>query len=349
MDAENQIIKLTADIKSQPTLVATTIIHLTVENILHQTGFALAAYPELVELAVVAMGLGMPRSRIEFVKQVSAHWDSTLWGAFPRPFLDSQSLAYANALSAWARGEKKPGWMDAIAVELRKPMRTSLKHLHRTGDSFFQPDSQDSLLNQPQTDWLHLAADSSASRQIIAVRHFEENEMLADDQEQILMEKLRSPNRFVALHALAAIDYLGLATEPIENELCFLVDTSDEELQAKTMITLAQMGPLNEDAIESATKMVGSQAGHVSFAGMVGLLSLDSVTPDHLKAVDRGFRRSLQTCDFEFVELFATAYCKWLNDPRQHVQKLLSDDQPEYVEIATNAIEDVQRQLVAAE
>ena len=314
-------------------------------NLLHQTKFPLAEFAELVELAVIGTGLGMPRNRIEFVKQAPAFWDTTHWGAYPRPFLDGQSHAYANALTAWLRAESAPKWLSQIARELQKPTQKSLKYLHKTSDSFLKPKCENSVLAQAQSDWFHVAQNGGVSSQVIAVRHFQKNENMVSDHEELIVEKLRSANRFVALHAVSATDRLELDSEVIQNELGVLAESSDEELSAKSMITLARIGPLQEFPYEQALKMVGSRTKHVNFAGMVGLLSRDTIGPNATKIVDRAFLQALQTCDYEFVGMFAAAYNKWLPNPKDHLEELLAGDQPEYLEIALEAIEDAKEQL----
>lgn len=315
-------------------------------NLLYQTKFALAEFPELVELAVIGTGLGMPRNNIEFVKQAPTFWDSTHWGAYPRPFLDGQSHAYANAIAAWMRAESAPKWLPQIAKELQKPTQKSLKYLHKTSDAFIQPKSDGRVLEQAQSDWFHIAQNGGASSQVIAVRHFQRNENLVSDYEELLVEKLRSANRFIALHAVSAVGGLELNSELIQNELGVLAESPDEELSAKSMITLARGGPLQDLPYEQALKMVGSRTKHVNFAGMVGLLSRDTIEPFATKVVDRAFLQALQTCDYEFVSMFAAAYNKWLAEPKEYLSDLLSGDQPEYLEIALEAIEDVQEQLL---
>lgn len=346
LDVEKQAIKITCKPELEPQLSAATVVHFTVANILHHTEFPLAEFPELVELAVIGTGLGMLRNNIEFVKQSPVFWDSTHWRAYPRPFLDSKALAYANAMAAWLRSESAPAWLPRIAKELQKPMQKSLKYLHKTGDSFLQSNCDHPVLNQPQSDWFETARNQGVSSQVVAVRHFEPNEHLASDQEELLLEKLRSANRFVALHAVFAVDRLQLGSDAIQSELAILSESPDEELSAKSMITLARTGPLQEVPYEQAMKMVGSRTKHVNFAGMVGLLSRDALEPSATKIVDRAFLQALQTCDYEFVAMFAAAYNKWLPNPKEYLEQLLSGDQPEYLEIAIEAIDDAREQLM---
>lgn len=330
-------------------LTATTVIHFTLANILHQHQLPFAAFPEVVEMAVIGTGLGMPRNQIELVKQVPSFWDSTVWAAVERPFLDEQAHAYANALTAWARGEQNPGWGSEIATQLKKPMQRSLKYLHKTSDSFVTTERSDALLDQSETEWLQTAEGAGITQQIIAIRHLRPNEHLAAEYETALLKKTKSSSRFVILHAIAALEYLQLDSESIKSELTLLTESHDEEIQSKAMIALSRLEAINEFAHEQALKMMGSRNNHVVFAAMVGLLSHDSIEGGSLKTVDRGFIQALQTCDYEFVGLFASAYSKWLDDPQQHVKTLLADDQPEYLQIAIDAVSNAQKEPVPAE
>ncbi|MGB7344790.1 MAG: hypothetical protein WBD20_11275, partial [Pirellulaceae bacterium] len=122
---------------SDPPLVAAALINGVVNDLLYQSEFQLPHFPEWVDLAVVASGLGVLRSGIGFVKKTGLLWDSTQWSAAPRPFLNIPSLAYANAMTAWVRGDTSPAWANDLNGEIKRPMRASLKYLHKTNDSFF--------------------------------------------------------------------------------------------------------------------------------------------------------------------------------------------------------------------
>lgn len=344
MDIENQIIKLDIQIEENAQLAAATIIHFTLANILHQQKLPFATLPEIVELAVIGTGLGMPRNQIEFVKHVPSFWDSTVWTAVERPFLDEQALAYANSLSAWMRGERNSDWISSLPAQLKKPMQKSLKYLHKTKDTFVRTDTTVAASEQTEAEWLQAAQSSGITEQIIAIRNLQPNEHLASEHEETLLPKLRSVNRFLILHSIAAIEFLQLDSQSIKSELTHLAETTDDEVRSKAMIALARLEPINEFAYEQALKMLGSRSKHVCFAGIVGLLSHDSVEAGSLRVVDNGFRQALQTCDYEFVGLFAAAYNKWLDEPQDHVTSLLEGDHPEYLQIAIDAVAGAKQQ-----
>ena len=79
---------------------------------------------------------------------------------------------------------------------------------------------------------------------------------------------------------------------------------------------------------------------------MLALSSQGSVSDHLIPAINRAFIRSLQVCDYEFVNLFAAAFTRWLDDPKAHVEQLLSEDSVEYMEIAMEALDNVDEQLV---
>jgi hypothetical protein len=92
--------------------------------------------------------------------------------------------------------------------------------------------------------------------------------------------------------------------------------------------------------------MLSSKTKYVVYAGLTALSSLDSVSEQLVPPINRSFIRSLQVCDYEFVGLFAAAFTRWLDDPKEHVERLLRDDSPEYMEIAMEALDNVGEQLV---
>ncbi len=301
----------------------------------------------MVDLAVVVTGLGAIRSRIDFVKRTGNFWDSTGWGVFPRPFLDTPALAYAHAVAAWARGESDPAWFAELPPTVRNPGKKSLKFLNKTGDSFFDPQTANQpLLQQDQQQWLALARAKSTSKQIIALRHFEPDETLADQQATVLLEKLRLAKVPLILHAISSVETVMLSDEPVVDQLRYLAEHQDDEVRAKAMIALAKLGQVDEATVGVAAKMLGGRAKHVVYAGAFALGSQPTVDDTALRAVDRSFLSALQTCDYEFIQLFALCYSRWLEQPETHFSELLGGED-EYLEMASEALEAAREQSVA--
>lgn len=266
-------------------------------------------------------------------------WDSTYWGVFPRPFLDTPTLGYVHALAAWMREERDPSWFADLPATVKNPSKKSLKFLTKTGDSFFDPQAADKrLLEQDQQQWLATAGDKSTSTQIIALLHLEPDESLADQQEKVLLEKLRSSNVALILHAISSVESVKLSAEPLFDQLRFLTEHQNDEVRAKAAIALAKLGEVDEATVGVAAKMIDSRAKHVVYAGVFALASQPKVDDTTLRAVDRGFLSALQTCDYEFIQLFVMAYDKWLEQPDEHFQRLLVDD-GEYLEMALEALQ----------
>ena len=333
--------------ETEPRLTAAALTQHLVADLLHQNKFPYAHFPELVDLAVVMTGLGTIRSRFEFVKRADIFWDSTYWGVFPRPFLDTNTLGYSQAMAAWIRDDRDPSWFASLPAAVKSASKKSLKFLNKTGDSFFTPTScDDSLFDQSQTQWQALAAEKSISKQIIAIRHFIPEESLADQQNEILLGKLRGSNEPILLHTITAIESLKLNSQPIADQLSHLTEHHNDELRAKAMIALTKLGHIDEHAVTTATKMISNHAKHVVFAGMFALSSQSQVDDSTLKAVDRGFMAALQTCDYEFIQLYTTAYSNWMDEPKQHFERLLGDAD-EYLEMANEALEAAQEQTVS--
>ena len=349
-DANERAIILEIEIDSDPQMGLATLINGVVCDLLHQKNFGSAHLPERVDLAVAATGLGMIRNNISLVKKQTNYWDSTQWELFPRPFLDCQSLAYANAIAAWARDDATPEWASDLPSDLKRPMRNSLKFLLKTNDSFFHPQAKRSLLSQSQSEWWKLAASPSVSNQVIAIRHLETDGSLNDQQESLLLEKLRSANLAIVLNAIAAGERLSLhrqpvASEAIVRELRMLADHRSDEVRAKAMCALAKLGELDEATVEIAAMMLEENLRHVVFAGAYAVSTLNSV-PDHvLPPFDRCFVCMLRACDYEFIDLFVAAYKRWYDDPQSHLEGLLQNS-PEYLPIALETLQEATDQLV---
>ena len=292
-------------------------------------------------------GLGVIRSRIEFVTRTGAFWDSTAWGVFPRPFLDTPTLAYVHALVAWARDDSDPSWFTELPPTVRNPSKKSLKFLTKTGDSFFDPKSVNrNLLQQGQQQWLALAGEKSTSKQIVALRHFQFDEALGDQQAAIVLEKLRLTSVPLVLHAISSVESMMLAEESVVDQLRYLAEHQDDEVRAKAVIALAKLGQVDQATVGVASKMLNSRAKHVVYAGAFALGSQPAVDETTLRTVDRSFLSALQTCDYEFIQLFAMCYARWLEQPETHLNELLGGDD-EYLEMASEALQAAREQSVA--
>ena len=324
------------------------MIHHCVSDLLFQEKFPYAHFPEIVDLAVIATGLGALQNGFSFVKQANSFWDSTYWDVYPRPFLDTNALAYANAVAAWARNDKDPAWADGLLSEAKRPMKKSLKYLLKTGDCFLDPSTAaPGILKQSQDRWIELAKQPSISKQVVAIRSLTEDDQFSSQQEALLLDKLRSVERVVILHSITAVESLKLNGGEIVEELKLLVENRDDEVRAKAVIALTKLDQLDEATIGLATKMVSDRVKYVSFAGVFALSSLESVREPVLRSAENGLLRALQSCDYEFVGLYAVALTRWLDDPRAHVEQLLQGDEPEYLRIVLDALDSVEEKAAS--
>ncbi|MEM6689007.1 MAG: hypothetical protein AAF664_06240 [Planctomycetota bacterium] len=349
-DAENRSITLDIEIESDSQMGIAMLIQGVVSDLLSRNGFTSTHLPELVDLAVVGTGLGMVRNHVSLVKKQVSSWDSTQWELLPRPFAGTQTLAYANAIAAWVRDEANPEWVGDLPSDLKRPMRSTLKYLFKTKDAFLQPKMEHSSLSQSQSEWWKLAASDSASTQVIAIRHLQFDPDQSDQQESLLLEKLRSANTAISLNTIAAIEKMKLegqwmVSQSIAQELRLLTAHRADEVRAKAMCALAKLDALDDVAVETAAFMLEDDLKHVVFAGVFALSTLESV-PDHVyPPFDQCFVSALRSCDYEFVDLMVAAYGRWLNDPQPHFERLLQDS-PEHLSIAIETLQKVPDQLV---
>ncbi|MEM9365503.1 MAG: hypothetical protein AAGD07_05865 [Planctomycetota bacterium] len=349
-DARERSITLGLEIDRDPTMGLAALVNGVVSDLLHQNQYDSAHLPERVDLAVIGMGLGMLRNQISLVKRQANNWDPTQWELIPRPFLDCESLAYVNAMVAWARRDAKPDWANDLPSDLKRPMRKSLKYLLKTSDSLFSPQVKRPVLAQSQQEWCELAASESASKQVIAIRHLAPDGIGDVQQGSLLLEKLRSANVAITLHAIAATERMmrqrpTVPREPLLGELRLLADHRDDQVRAKAMCALASLGQVDETTVETAALMLEENIRHVVFAGVYALSTLESLQDHILPPFDRCLVRALRTCDYELVDLCVTAYRHWLDDPQTHLQDLLRDS-PEHLPIALEVLQKVPNQLV---
>lgn len=341
---------MTTDIQHEPEVTAAALINFVVGDMLHQNSFNYAHFPELVDVAVIGTGLGMLRSNIPLVNNKGTYWDTTQWLAVPKPFLGAQALAYAAAITAWARDENDPQWSNELPAEVKGPMKKSLKYLSKTNDSFFQPKTVSTqVLSQTQDDWWKLADSKSSSTQVVALSQLQIEGSITAQHENLLVDQLRSSNRAILLHAIGAVEQMQDVNEPIVDELRLLAEHRDNEVRAKAMCSLTKLAQLDEPTTRLAANMLDSKTRFVTFAGIVALASKDSISNTIMPLIDRGFIQSLRSCDYEFAGLYAAAYQNWTDDPKAHFEALLQHDSPEFLEMALEALENVREQLIALE
>lgn len=346
---ETRTITLETDPDQDRVLTHTSLVNHVVRDLLHQERFGFANYPELVDLAVVLTGLGVAQSHLGFVNQEGRFWDSTRWLEYPHPFLNDQSYPYALALAAWWRGDANDDWVSEISRDMKRPMQKSLKYLQKTGDSFFQPALRAKVLDQSQQDWIALSNSPSISNQIVAVRLLQTTDD-SNEQAQVLVEKLRSSNETVLLHAIASTeqieDYDESRFRPITDELQRLTEEGNDEIRAKAMLNLVRHGQMDDELIGTAARMLDSGTKHVVYAGLLALTSLPTAPEGIIRSFNRGFMRSLQSCDYEFVGIYSMAINRWYENAEDHLQDMLQEDSPEYLDMAMEALENVREQLV---
>ncbi len=352
-DADTRTITLTSQWDGTQSLSVATVINFVVVDLLTQSEFPGTHLPEIVDLAVIATGLGVPRCQIDLVSKSGTFWDTTAWEVLPPPFVGAQKAAYALAMVSWVRQEKSPPWKDELTTEIAGPMNKSLKHLFKTGDSFF-PGPEKPIANFSQQQWLQLANETTVSSQIIGLRHCINAPENSDAHWQsqwadVLIENFRSNNNDLILHSIAAVERGRIEDPRIGDELVVLAEHRADRVKAKAIIALTRIGKLDSTGMEMAAKMLDSREKFVIFAGVLALSSTDEVPEQALPSLDRALARSLANCDQEFINLFASGYRQWVADPAEHFRGLFEADSPEYLEIALDALEGVGEQFVSIE
>jgi len=210
-----------------------------------------------------------------------------------------------------------------------------------------------SLANYEHEQWLQLASSKLESSQIVGLRHCvidsdtDGAAALQSQWSELLVDKFRSNSTDVVLHAIAAVERGRIDSQQIADELVVLAENRDDAIKAKAMLALRRMGKLDSTALELAARMLDSREKFVMFAGLYALSSSKEVSDQAMPLLDRAFARALANCDQEFVNLFATGYSSWLEDPAAHFHSLFAEHSPEYLEIALEALKGVGEQLVS--
>jgi len=347
-ESQKRTIILNTELKQEPLLTLATLANRLVCDLLVQNGFAYAHLPELVDMAVVVTGLGALQNHINLVNNNGHFWDSTQWETYPRPFLDRHGLAYTHAVAAWLRNQRDPAFLDDLPADLKKPTKKSLKYLFRTGDCFVSSDRLPALSNHTNEEWIKAATEGSKSRKIIALRQLRPTDQPDARLAECILNRLKSGDRELCLHAIEAEEKLLIADASLIDELRMLTTSRDDQIKAKVIMTLTRLGALDDQNIEVAARMLDSRARFVVYAGIFALTSLSSVPEEIVEPANRGFVRSLQTCDYDMIGLFTSAWIRWEENPEQHFEALLKHDSPEYLELALESLANVREQMASA-
>lgn len=334
--------------KQEPLLTTATLVNRLVCDLLVQNGFAYAHLPELVDMAVITTGLGALQSHISLVNEGGHFWDSTQWETFPRPFLDRHGVAYTYAVAAWLRDQRTPTLLEDLPAELKKPTKKSIKYLFRTGDCFVSRDHLPALSGKTNSEWVQATEEGSKSKKIIAIRQLAPTDQVDSRLSECILSQLKSGDRELCLHTIEAQAKLLIQDPAVIDELRLLSTSRDDQIRAKVIMTLTMLGALDEQSIQVAAKMLDSRARFVVYAGIFALTSLPSVPEEIVEPANRGFVRSLQTCDYDMIGLFTSAWIRWEENPEQHFEALLKHDSPEYLELALESLANAREQLANA-
>ena len=334
-NSEKRQISVETEFSCDPRLATAALLQSFIHDLLFQNGLADEVPGEFLDAAVVLCGLGGPRAQIELISDKGSYWDSTHWEFMPSEFLDHESLTYAHALATWCRS----GNADSLPVELGSA-KGSLKHLNKTDDSFFQQNKVENDDLEFDT-LLDIAANGKESARIVAMKFFQPEHPHLEQQDAAILQNLQHRSNHVMAHAISAAKISQSSNPQVIEELRLLSDNHDPLLRSKAVQAITSLGQLDEFVADNAAKMLSSSTTYVAYSGLVALSQLDGVSEDVLKLADRGFERALHTCNYQFVQIFAATYKKWLSDPTDHLNKLWGQSSPEYLQMATEALASV--------
>ena len=333
-NSEKRQISIETEFTDNPPLATAALMQNMVHDLLVSNGMTKPVPGEFLDAAVVLCGLGGPRAEVELISDAGSYWDKTRWDASPADFLDHESLAYAHSLAIWCRG----GNADMLPASMRTA-KGSLKYLSKTNDSFFQQD----LITDAQIaieTFVDLATKGKESTRICAMQFFHPDEASEEQQAAAVLENLRHRSDHVVAHAVSAAQMTQTTSPSVVEELKLLTDNHDDRLRSKAVQAVTLTGQLDDYVADNAAKMLSSSTNYVTYSGLLALSKLDRVSDDVLKLADRGFERALHSCNYQFIELFAGAYKRWLDDPAAHLNKLWGERSPEYYQMATEALAD---------
>lgn len=141
--ADKTVVALEQDQREYPLSLVATIAHELCHAYLLGGWLVSPEEPDhepLTDLATVCFGLGILTANAAIRE---SHWSRGGWCGWSvgrHGYLGENELAYALAVYAWARGERKPPWARHLRLNARSYLKQSLRYIWETGDCHFKPE-----------------------------------------------------------------------------------------------------------------------------------------------------------------------------------------------------------------
>ncbi|HTU23052.1 MAG TPA: HEAT repeat domain-containing protein [Gemmataceae bacterium] len=129
---------------AEPSRLLATLSHELAHEVLLGGGYLHAGYSDheqITDLLTVFLGTGVFCANDTIRDSSGSSGTLSWWSISKSGYLPSRMYGYAFALFAFVRGEAKPAWAEHLRLDARAALEAGLRYLHKTGDSFFHPDT----------------------------------------------------------------------------------------------------------------------------------------------------------------------------------------------------------------
>lgn len=245
----------------------------------------------VTDLLVAYLGLGLFPANSAFK---SAAWFDQGWEyrqIQKRGYLPSRMLVWAMALHCWMRDEVNPQWLGHLNTDPRGELKTGLKYLSRTGDSWFHPSTAQESMNDVSIDrLLDELKQGSDSRQLNAMWNLADHKRAVEAIEP-LRRHLSDTRPFIREHACATLHAIGEWPDDLLEEFVSLLHDSASGVRIQAAQCLAQSGQVSDAVLDELGRMLGDEKQQVVDAvatalGRIGP-SAQPVVPRLLGAVKK--------------------------------------------------------------
>ena len=286
----------------------------------------------IADLYAVFCGLGAFQTHVAVtqVNSFSTGWET--WSVSRQGHLPARMSGYAMALMAWARGEQKPVWADALGVDARQPFKKGLKFLHKTGDSVFQLETAESTASTSATTMIDRLRTGSPSSRMDSLMEMQEQSP-PDVMAAAIFENLFDREATIVVLAAGALSRMGPAagTDALE-KLISLFETPEAPVRAASVFAASRVAPGPDydsgdglTLIERTAELLQDANRDVVLSALAALGQYGEAALAHAHRLVPRLAQAARACDFGTIDILLTGLKRIVADLDQFLGRELRD------------------------
>jgi len=251
--SNSSILRLTESQMEDPAALVATFAYALAQRHLerHQLLEGLPNPRWMVELATVFLGLGVFTANAANSEK-HKHCGGSCHDSGARQGLPAWATAYAMALQAWLRGERRPTWGSYLREDAAYAFSAGLRYLERTEDSLLRPDN---LYQESRTPSVRQLIDKlregSLSDCVAALWELGKQEQAAGEALSAVIECLNHRQSGICAEAARTLAAWGSSAEAAIPALADSLGHHAEEVRTASAYALGRIHLRPEHIVET--------------------------------------------------------------------------------------------------